>query len=182
MLSTIRNITISGRVASGATTLSRKLAQTTGWNLVNGGELYREYVKKKGIPLEKTGLSDDTFHRELDTMIKEKLHKETNLIIESWLSGFDAQGIDGVYKIFVACPDDAIRIDRLVNREKMTIEEAKEHLRTREEENLKKWEALYGTRDIWNPKFYDLIIDTYANGPTETLDIALKAIGYDHQS
>lgn len=171
-----RNITISGRVASGATTLSRALAQKLGWSLINGGELYREYAKKNGIPLEQTNLSEDKYHLELDQFIKDKLKKETQLIIESWLSGFDAQGIDGVFKIFVMCSSDGVRIDRLVNREKITIEEAKLHLKTREEENLKKWEKLYGTRDIWNTKLYDMIIDTYNNGPEETLNLVLSAV------
>lgn len=175
----VRNITVSGRVASGATTLSKALAQKLGWKLINGGELYRDYARKNGIPLEKTDLSEDKYHLELDQFIKDKLKNETQLIIESWLSGFDAQGIGGVYKIFVVCSEDSVRVDRLVNREKMTIEEAKNHLKTREEENLRKWEKLYGTRDIWNPKLYDLIIDTYTNGPQQTLDLALKAIGYE---
>ncbi len=174
-----RNITVSGRVASGATTLSKALAQKLGWKLINGGELYRDYARKNGIPLEKTNLSEDKYHLELDQFIKDKLKNETQLIIESWLSGFDAQGIGGVYKIFVVCSEDSVRVDRLVNREKMTIEEAKNHLKTREEENLRKWEKLYGTRDIWNPKLYDLIIDTYKNGPEETLELALNAIGYE---
>ncbi len=175
----VRNITVSGRVASGATTLSKALAQKLGWKLINGGELYRDYARKNGIPLEKTNLSEDKYHRQLDQFIKDKLKNETQLIIESWLSGFDAQGIGGVYKIFVVCSEDSVRVDRLVNREKMTIEEAKNHLKIREEENLRKWEKLYGTRDIWNPKLYDLIIDTYTNGPQQTLDLALKAIGYE---
>ncbi len=174
-----RNITVSGRAASGATTLSRGLAEKLGWKLINGGEIYREYVKKNGIPLEKTTQSADRYHIELDDFIKEKLKTEKNLIIESWLSGFDAQGISGVFKIFVTCSDDSVRVDRIVNRDKMTIEQAKEHMKTREEENLIKWEKLYQTRDFWNPKFYDLIIDTYKNGPTETLEITLKAFGYN---
>lgn len=173
-----RNITISGRVASGATTLSCSLAQKLSWSLINGGELYRIYAKEKGILLENTTASSDRYHLELDNFIKEKLKKENNLIIESWLSGFDAQGIKGIFKIFVTCSDDGIRIDRLVNRDKMTIEEAKKHLKTREEENLKKWERLYQTRDFWNPNLYDLVINTYTNGPTETLNLVLQAIGY----
>ncbi len=173
-----RNVTISGRVASGATTLSHHLTDAIGWKLINGGEMYRLYAKEQGIPLEKTTLSSDAYHLELDAFIKEKLRSESHLIIESWLSGFDAQGIDGVYKIFVTCPEDAVRIDRLVNREHMTVEQAKLHLKTRETENLKKWEKLYNTRDIWNPKLYDLVIDTYTNGPTEALNIALEAIDY----
>lgn len=173
-----RNITVSGKAASGATTLSKALAEKVGWKLINGGELYREYAKKNGIPLEKTTVSDDKYHLELDNFIKEKLKNENQLIIESWLSGFDAQGIPDVFKIFVTCTDDAVRVDRLVNRDKITIEEAKIHLKTREEENLKKWEKLYGTRDFWNPQLYNLIIDTYPNGPTETLDIALQALDF----
>lgn len=172
-----RNITISGRVASGATTLSKALSDKIGWKLVNGGELYREYAKNNGIPLERTGLSSDKYHLELDEFIKNKLRTQNNQIIESWLSGFDAQGIDGVFKIFIVCSDDSVRIDRIVNRDRLTIEEAKAHLKTREEENLIKWERLYHTRDFWNPKLYDLIIDTYQNGPSETLELALTAMG-----
>lgn len=175
---TLRNITVSGRAANGATTLSRLLSEKLGWKLINPGEMYRDYARKNHIPLEKTDLSEDKYHLDLDNFIKEKLENENNLIIESWLSGFDAQNIPGVYKIFLACSDDAVRIDRVVNRDKMTVEEAKNHIRIREEENLKKWEKLYGTRDIWNPDLYDLVIDTYKNGPAETLEIALYAIGY----
>jgi len=174
-----RNITVSGKAASGATTLSKSLAEKLGWQLINPGEMYREYSKKNGIPLEKTTESEDKYHIDLDNFIKEKLKSQQHLISESWLSGFDAQGIPGVFKILVICSDDSVRIDRLVNRDKMTIEEAKEHLRTRQEENLVKWEKLYHTRDFWNPTLYDLVIDTYKNGPTETLEIVLKAIGYN---
>jgi len=69
-------------------------------------------------------------------------------------------------------------VDRLVNRENITIEEAKVHLKRREEENIKKWQRLYKTDDFWNPRFYDLVIDTYTNGPTQTLEIALNALGF----
>lgn len=173
-----RNITISGRVASGATTLSRSLAQKLGWEIVNGGEIYRVYAKEKGIPLENTSQISDDYHFKLDNFIKEKLMTEEHLVIESWLSGFDAQGIKGVFKVFVTCSDDAVRVDRIVNRDKMTIDEAKEHLRIREEENLKKWEKIYHTRDIWNSNLYDLVINTYTSGPAETLNLVLQAIGF----
>ena len=176
---TFKAITISGRVASGATTLSKGLAQTLNWHLYNGGEIYRLYAKEIGIPLERTDLSSDKYHLDLDKYIKNKLRKEKNIIVESWLSGFDAQGINKVFKIFVDCSDFSLRVDRLVNRENMTIDQAKKHLLTREKENLKKWKKLYKTDDIWNPKLYDLVIDTYKFGPTETLNITLKALNYN---
>lgn len=174
-----KNITVSGRAASGATTLSRSLAEKLGWRLWNGGELYRAYVKEKGIPLEKTTEVSDEYHIDLDNYIKNKLETGTRQIIESWLSGFDAQKIPAVFKIFIICSDDAVRVDRLINRDNMSVKDAKEHLRIREEENLKKWEQLYKTRDFWNPNLYDLVIDTYTTGPAKTLEIALETIGYD---
>lgn len=173
-----QNITVSGRAASGATTLSRVLAEKLGWTLINPGEIYRQYVKEKGIPLEKTTEVSDQYHLDMDNLIKTKLKNEKSLIIESWLSGFDAQGIAGVYKIFVNCSDDAIRLDRIVNRDNMTLDQAKIHLKVREEENLVKWEKIYKTRDIWNRNLYDLWIDTTRNGPLETLNIVLNAIGH----
>src|SRR3989337_3125090 len=115
-----RNITISGRVARRATTLSKNLAKKLSWKLINGGELYRRYAQNNGIPLEQTSLSSDKYHEELDEFIKGKLSKEKQLIIESWLAGFDAQSVEGVFKIFVVCSEDAVRIDRLVNRDKIT--------------------------------------------------------------
>lgn len=127
-------------------------------------------------------MSSDKYHLDLDIYIKNKLKKEKNIIIESWLSGFDAQGIGGVFKIFVSCSDDSLRVDRLVNREKMTIDQAIAHLKTREKENLKKWKKLYGTTDIWNPKLYDLVIDTFKYGPTETTNLALKALKLSPQN
>src|SRR3972149_11138494 len=173
-----RIITISGRVASGATTLSRHLAHKLNWTLWNGGEIYRKYSKDADIPLERTDLSADDYHLKLDNYIKEKLKTEKNLIMESWLSGFNAQGIAGIFKIFVICSVDSVRVDRLVNRENITIDEAKEHLKRREEENFKKWQRLYKADNFWNRRFYDLVIDTYTNGPTQTLEIALKALGF----
>lgn len=173
-----RNITVSGRAGNGATTLSKALSEKLGWELINAGELVRIYMKEEGVALELTSQTPDKYHLDLDNFIKEKLKKEDQLIIESWLSGFDAQGIPGVLKIFVDCSNDAIRIDRLMNRDKMTIREAKKHLKTREEENVKKWEKLYHTRDFWNPKLYNFTIDTYQHGPSETLELTLKAIGY----
>lgn len=173
-----RNITVSGRAANGATTLSKGLSEKLGWQLINAGELVRIYTKEKGIPLELTSQTPDKYHLDLDNFIKEKLKSQDQLIIESWLSGFDAQGIPGVFKIYVDCSDDTLRIDRLVNRDKITIRQAKKHLKVREEENIRKWEKLYHTRDFWNPKLYDFTIDTYAYGPTETLELTLKALGY----
>ena len=121
-------------------------------------------------------------------MVKKILREEKNRIVQSHLAGFDVQGIEGVYKILVVCEDEDkkdkkdIRIDRLVNRDKISVEEAKNEVVEREKRNLEKWRRLYADNDdswvYWDKKYYDLIINTYSHNKEETLKIALKAIGF----
>lgn len=182
-----RNITISGRVASGATTLFSHLKEKLiplGWTFFSGGEFMREYALKHNlIPREDRGhhaatVYDDGFDKEVDGMMKRRLRGENKLVVEADLAGFNAQGIDGVFKLLLVC-NDALRIDRVVNRDLVTVDEAKKHIREREEANVEKWQRLYGISDFWNPRYYDLVIDTYKNSPIETLQLVLGEIGYN---
>jgi cytidylate kinase len=165
-LAGIRNITISGRIGAGATTLAKKLSDVLNWPLLEGGDLF------------------------------EKIHKQLNIsqvddkqqIIQSHLAGFDIQGISGVYKILVICQDLSgedkadIRIDRLMNRDGISLSEAKHEALVREEENLTKFRKLYAHNDqswiYWDPKYYDLIVNTYSLNREEALEFVLAKIGF----
>jgi len=37
---------------------------------------------------------------------------------------------------------------------------------------------MYKTDDFWDPKHYDLIINTYSHAPRDTLDLVLQELGY----
>ncbi len=171
-----RNITVSGLVCTGTSTLSHLLSEKLGWERSSTGEMFREYSKQHRLPIEQTSLRPDSITLEIDGMVKNKLRNENNLIMEGWLTGFLARGVPGVFKILLVC-DKALRIDRLVNRDNMTVEEAKEHLETREAENFKKWKRIYKTEDFWEPSKYDLVIDTYENSKEQTFQKTLEAIG-----
>jgi cytidylate kinase len=125
--------------------------------------------------------------------IREKLSNEEGWIIESWLSGFMAQNIPRTLKILMVCSDDAVRIDRIVNRDEISVEEAKNNALTRYQDNLSKWQRMYKKEwdewlvktgkvpadaelDFWRPDIYDLVIDTYSHNQQETLKLALDAI------
>ena len=110
-------------------------------------------------------------------MRKQISDTSVHMAIESWIAGWNARGLSHVLKVLLMC-DDALRIDRIVNRDSISVEEAKSHLRLREEANLTKWKHMYGTNDFWDPKHYDLIINTYSHGPGQTLEIVLQALGY----
>src|SRR3989338_7736190 len=96
-----KNIAISGRVASGATTLFNQLRvklTPLGWKFFSGGEFMREYaIKHNFISSEdsrhhKATVYSDEFDREVDGMMKKRLSEKKNLVIEADLAGFNAWG------------------------------------------------------------------------------------------
>jgi len=184
----IRLITVSGRIASGSTTLAKKLAQTLNWRHVEGGEIFWEAIRQKlGLDAKDTGLRPDDEDKAFEQYQKQLLTQDQHIVLETKLAGFNAQGIDGVFKILVVCTDENgedqtnIRIDRLVNREGMSIEKAKEEVLVREKNDIEKWQRLYADNNeawvYWDSRYYDLVINTYSHDQHQTLELAKKALG-----
>lgn len=184
-----KNITISGRVGAGSSTLLselKKYLEPLGWEFFSGGEFMRHYAIEHGLINKNdpkhhyaTAYSDD-FDRSVDYGMKERLEKKEHQVLEADLAGFMAKDVPEVLKVLLVCKDD-VRVDRVSNRDDVTIEGAKEHVFEREAENVKKWHRLYGETDFWDPKEYDLVIDTYSKSKTETVDEVLKVLGYTKQ-
>lgn len=188
-LPSIRIVTVSGRIGSGSTTLAKKLSQALGWKHIEGGEIFWEAIRKKtGLSPKDTNLRPDEEDLLFDRELKRILREEKHIVLETKLAGFNAQEIPNIFKIVIVCEDSerkdqtAVRIDRLVNREKISIEKAKEEVLTREKNDIEKWRRMYGKNDpnwvYWDKKYYDLVINTYDHNKEETLKIALERIGY----
>jgi cytidylate kinase len=182
----IRNITVSGRIGSGATTLGRGIAESLGWRFLEGGALFEEISRKLKLDQVEALLRPDKFDLEYEEKIKNILTNQSHYVIQSHLAGFDAQGIEGVFKILLVCEDSQgndktdIRIDRIINRDRISIEQAKREVIEREKQHLEKFRRLYANNDkswvYWDRKYYDLVINTYNHNPEETLEIALMEI------
>jgi cytidylate kinase len=197
-----KNITISGLPGCGSTTLLNLLRENLkfdGWKGFSGGEFMRAYAAEKGLFDDKQGLHHDAtvysddFDRQVDFGMREKVTQEENWIIESWLSGFMAQGVPRTLKVLMMCSDDAVRIDRIVNRDMIDVEEAKKHIHERKEKNVAKWTRMYSNEwnewvvakglakqgdpiDFWSPALYDVVIDTYSQNQHQALETVLNAI------
>ncbi|MBI5465205.1 cytidylate kinase family protein [Candidatus Gottesmanbacteria bacterium] len=183
-----QSIAISGKPGVGRTTLLnnlKKVLAPLGWKFFSGGEWSRQYAIEYGLhdPNDQkhhlATVYDEKIDYQIDIAPREKLETEEKYVVESWIAGFNMRGLPQVLKILLIC-DDALRVDRIVNRDMVTVEEAKEYIKNREKANLKKWAKLYqvSKTDFWDPKYYDLVINTYSHAPTETLDIVLQALGY----
>ncbi len=186
-ISNIKNITISGRIGAGSTTLATGLSQRLGWELLEGGELFQKIHDELNLSEISSNHRPDKFDLEYEETVKKFLKTKSHQVIQSHLAGFDAQEISGIYKILVVCEDEKgedhpdIRIDRLVNRKKITVEEAKKEIAERETNNLEKWRRMYAGEDqgwvYWDPKYYDLIVNTYSHNKEESLSFVLQKLG-----
>ncbi len=184
----IKNITVSGRIGSGASTLAIHLAKNLSWEFLNGGELFRQFAAENKLDIIHTNIRPDQFDLEYEEKIKKILSEKSHQIIQSHLAGFDAQVIEKVFKILVVCNDEAgedktdIRIDRLVNRDGKKVEDAKHEIFERERQNLEKWRRLYAQNDAtwvyWDQKYYDCVVNTFSLNAEESIQSVLRAIGY----
>lgn len=176
-----RLITISGKIAVGTTTLTRNLVNSLGWKHINIGAIQREYDRKHKLHENKVGAlyRTDKHEKEIDTMTEQILKNGKEIIYEAWLSGFFARSYQDVLKVLLICSHNDIRVDRVANRENVSVDEAKNWIKQRESENTEKWKRLYGKYNFWDHKYFDLVIDTYKTGPLETLGKVLDTIGYN---
>lgn len=183
----IRIITVSGRIATGATTLAQKIADNLGWSFWEGGALVDKFYKEKlhGNEVD-VNLRPDSHELWFDEKLKEMIRNDKHAVIQSHLAGFFAQDVPEVYKICVICEEDGIdkqdvRIDRLVNRKNISVEDAKHDVREREAGNLAKWSRLYVNSDpdwvYWDKKYYDLMVNSFSHNQEESLELVLGTIG-----
>jgi cytidylate kinase len=185
----LRIITVSGRIASGSTTLAKNLAHTLNWKHVEGGEIFWEAVRSRlGLGEKDTNLRPDTEDELFDAQLKKIIQEQQHIVLETKLAGFNAQDVPGIFKVLVLCTDKEgndqtqIRIDRLVNREHLSIEEAKLEVLEREKNDIEKWRRLYAPEDAswtyWDKKYYDLVVNTFSHDPGESVHRVLSAIEY----
>ena len=166
-----RLITISGKIAVGTTTLTKNLINNLHWKHINIGAIQRTHDRKLKFKENEMGALSrtDDHEKKIDAITQQLLKVEKEIIYEGWLTGFFARSYKDILKVLLVCTHDDIRIDRVANRDNVTVEQAKDWIKQRENENVNKWKRLYGKYDFWDPKYFDLVIDTYKTGPQETL-------------
>ena len=186
-LKDIRIIAVSGKIGAGSTTLAKHIARELSWRHIEGGEIFWEAVRRKhGLSSKDTDLRPDEEDALFDEQLKKILKEERHIVLETKLAGFNAQSIPGVFKILVVCEDRegvdqvGVRIDRLVNRERIGVDEAKAEVIEREINDLAKWRKMYADNDpnwvYFNPEYYDLVINTFSHNQDESFRIVMEKI------
>lgn len=178
----IRNITISGGIGTGTTTLARMLADKLGWQFIESGEMFKSIHKDLGIVEEEVGKRPDNLDVEFDNKMKKMLSEEEKQVIEGHLAGLNAKGIAKVFKIRLVCEENGvdsvdIRATRVADRDGLSLDAAKIHLQEREQGNIAKYQRMYGANPYIDSSLYDLTINTFDHDQEGMLKLACEAIG-----
>ncbi len=170
-----KNITISGDIGTGKTTLANNLAKKLDWNYINAGEFFRKWHKENGVSLEETKQIPEEIDRKVEKDFQDQMQTKTDTIFESRLAGWLAKDMPGVFKILcVADFDTAMK--RMAGREKISVEEARKKGQERSKALAEKFDILYGAKDYLDPKYYNLVVNTTSRSPEETLNFVMNRL------
>ena len=141
-------ITISGHPGSGTSTLVDSICKVKGWSSLNGGQIFREEAKNRGMTLAEFGdlcANDFSVDKSLDEILKSNmLNPEGPEVMESRLSGWWAHLLElDCIRIWLHVSEE-VRAQRVVNREGIPLEEALLGNRKRSEIDLARYQEMYG--------------------------------------
>ncbi|KKQ01794.1 MAG: Cytidylate kinase [Candidatus Roizmanbacteria bacterium GW2011_GWA2_36_23] len=153
------NITVSGKICTGKSTLRNLLYKKLNWQTYSTGEIFREYVKNNRLNLEQADEQNEKLAKKIDNQVRILLKTKKYLIVDSWMAGIMAKNLPGILKVLLICKDE-IRYKRFANREKVSYDEAKEKVNERYDNWVNKLEKIYNRNDFMDKKHFDIVIDT----------------------
>lgn len=170
-----QKVTISGRICTGKTTLFWGLQEKLGWPTFSASQFFRDYARTHKVSLEKAEEQSEQLTKEVDYRTRDMLKGEGNLIAEGWMVGVMADEIPGVLCVLLTCAD-AVRIKRFAERDNISLKEAEERVRQREENLFDALEEIYHRRDFVDPKNYNFVVDTSKLAPEQLITQVLDKI------
>ena len=168
-------ITIGGLAGTGTTTLAELLSEKLDIPYISAGFVFREMAAEKGMSVlefSEFAEGNDDIDKEIDRRQAEKAKLADNLIVEGRLSAFFVDNTD--LKLWLITPFD-VRSKRIADREKKSVDVAKEEIITREKSEALRYKEIHNI-DISNMDIYDLIINTDSFDPESISEIIIQTL------
>ncbi len=176
---TLPRLTISGHPGSGTSTLVDGICEAKGWSSLNGGQIFRDEAKNRGMSLAEFGnlcASDFSVDRSLDEILKSNMLKSDGPdVMESRLSGWWAHLLElDCIRIWLDVSEE-VRAQRVVNREGISLDEAILGNRRRSEIDLARYQEMYGLNPEDNTP-YTHVVDASDLDSAGVLDAVLQIL------
>ncbi len=164
-------IAVAGLTGSGKNTLGEKLAERLNYRLVC--PTFKDLAEKEGISLmefQKKATKDPDIDKKFDAVLKEQAAKG-NCVVTTWLGPWM---VEPDIRIWVYLSDD-IRLQRIANRDKISVASAKQHMKERDDNNRKRYSKLYKI-DIDDHGNFDACLNSGIYNPDQLVEIALALV------
>lgn len=180
------NVCLSGLTGSGKSTLARRLAERYGLKRASGGDILKEILGGKESLKDpgwwertaaKRALAERISNPELDREVDRKLMSlasEGGYVLDSWTMAY-LLGQEDCIKIFLKA-DLMTRAMRVARRDRISIEEAIERIKVKEDETYRIYRKLYGFELGRDLTPFHLIVDTTRLYASEVFAIVSKFI------
>ncbi len=159
-------ITISGTPGSGKSTVARLLQARLALPYIYAGDIFRREAERRGLSLPDLNFLAETDHaidRQLDQAMLEYA-RQGNAILEGRLAGFFArQEKIPALKVYLTATD-AVRAQRVAEREGRDWRQWLEDNRVRHSSDAKRYKEIYGF-DLDDTSIYDLVLETDSQTP-----------------
>ncbi len=173
-------IVISGQSTCGSTTTARTLAEKLGLEFFSVGLKYKEIAKKMSSKeteavakfFSTSEGKSKSLHERLDEMQVEAAERG-NVVIDSKLGIRMIKNAD--LKVYLKAPQ-GIRAERVAKRDGISIEEALDVLKKKDELEEKNFYDLYGFHPSDQERDADIVIDTSDKSPEQIVEIIINEL------
>lgn len=159
-------VTLGGQVASGKSTLAKKLAKRLDIKHISAGSIMRELAAEKNTTLIEFSKYAEA-HPEVDKLVDDRqkeLASKGDCVVEGRVSAYF---IPADYKVWLTCSlEERARRARGRGDADEDIEAA---IKAREESERKRYQEFYDI-DLSDLSVYDLVLDTTSIGIDEMVD------------
>lgn len=173
-------VAVSGRHGAGKTTLAKSIADHFNLKYISAGEIFRQMAEERGMSLvEFTEYTEQ--HPEIDRRIDNRMKSEAeqgDRVLDSQLAYFFSKEFNPINILVFAQKDDIIR--RVSEREGISLEEAREEIETRESNEKKRFKRLYDV-NLWNPRDFDIMINTSRILESKAKELAIRVCEILHE-
>jgi len=169
-----RNIVVCGNVGSGTTTLAKGLADKQGWKYLSAGDFFRDYQKRRSIPLWNKAAIPDEIERKIDYEFLEKMKRNKHIVFDCHYGGWFARDLPEVFRILLVC-DKNVATQRIIARDQFE-KETSQQIEERRRQLRAKFKKLYSSDSYEDPKYFHLVIDTTTTSIEETILAVLNKL------
>jgi len=164
-------LTISGSSGAGKTTIAQTLSNHFGLLIYNVGDKQRNFAKKRKIALwQSSKILPAKIDYQMDAYSLQLAIKGGYIIV----GRFQVAGNWADCRILVFC-QQKIRAKRLARKEKISLKQALEKIKSRDRADKERYKRLYNL-DISDKKIYNLIIDNTKPSLRRMKKIVIKKV------